>query len=91
MFFIILASTGAQSSAKFKKMVKNTSFIFRTPKKGQKIKISKIPTSLFLNHTKMTITNSQWISTKIEDLHKLFVEISSFFLFAKMDNFSPKS
>ena len=51
--------------------------MFRTPKKGQKMKISKIPTPLFLNHTKMTLTNFQWISTKIEDLHKHFVEISN--------------
>ena len=42
--------------------------MFQTLKIRQKIKISKIPTS-FLNHTKMTLTNFQWISIKIEDLH----------------------
>ena len=39
----------------------------------------------------MTLTNFQWISTKIEDLHKHFVEISNCDFFAKMVNFSPKS
>ena len=42
--------------------------MFRTPKNGQKMKFSKIPTSLFLNHTKMTLINFQWILIKIEDL-----------------------
>jgi hypothetical protein len=58
--------------------------MFRTPKKGQKIKISKITKSLFFsNHTKMTLTNFQWISTKIKDLHELFDEISNCIFFAK--------
>ena len=63
--------------------------MFWTPKEGQKMKISKIPTPLFfLNHTKMTF---QWISTKIEDLHKHFDEILNCNFFAKMVNFIPKS
>ena len=83
---------GTQSSAQFKNWQKMPFFMFRTPKKGQKIKIRKIPTPLFfLNHTKMTLTNFQWISIEIEDLHKLFVEISNCDFFEKIDNFSPKS
>ena len=38
----------------------------------------------------MTLTNFQWILTKIEDLHTLFVEILNCDFFAKMDNFNPK-
>ena len=34
----------------------------------------------------MTLTNFQWNSIKIENLHKLFVEISNCDLFAKIDN-----
>ena len=49
--------------------------MFQTLKIGQKIKNSKIPTSFFLNHTKMTLTNFQWILTKIEDLHTIQCKI----------------
>ena len=68
-FLIILASAGRQSSLNLLKTAKNAVFHVRTPKKGKKIKIRKIPNNLFLNHTKMTLTNFQWISTKIKDLH----------------------
>ena len=73
-------------------MAKNAVFHVLDPKKGAKNEnYQNSYTSFFLNHTKMTLTNFQWISTKIEDLHTLFVEISNCDFFAKMDNFSPKS
>ena len=56
------------------------------------MKIRKILTQLFfLNNLKMTLTNLQWISPKIKDLHQLFVEISicNFFL-QKLTNFALK-
>ena len=65
--------------------------MFRTPKKEEKLNLAKFLHHFFLNHTKMTLTNFQWISIEIEDLHKLFVEISNCDFFAKMNNFSPKS
>ena len=57
--------------------------MFRTLKIGGKMKIIKNYYTIFLNHTKMTLTNFQWISTKIEDLHKLFVENLNCDFFAK--------
>ena len=40
----------------------------------------------------MTLNNFLWISTKIEDLHKHFVEISnSAFFLAKMNNYLAKN
>ena len=38
----------------------------------------------------MTLTNFQWILTKIGDLHKLLVEISNCISFAKMDDYPKK-
>ena len=38
----------------------------------------------------MTLTNFQWILTKIGDLHKLLVEISNCIFFAKMDILAQK-
>ena len=57
--------------------------MLRTLKWVKQFKVSKMPTALFLNHTEMTLTNFQWISTKIKDLHKLFVEISNINFFVK--------
>ena len=71
---------GTPSSAKFKKRAKNAVFHVSDLKKRAKNKnLQNSYTTFFLNHTKMTLTNFQWISTKIEDLHKHFVEISIFF------------
>ena len=57
--------------------------MLRTLKWVKQFKVSKMPTALFLNHTEMTLTNFQWISTKIRDLHKLFVEDSNINFFVK--------
>ena len=85
---ISLASTGAQSCAKFKKMANNAVFHVSDPKKGAKNKnLQNSYTTFFLNHTKMTLTNFQWISTKIEDLHKQFVEISNCNFFCENGQF----
>ena len=75
---IILASAGRQSSVNLLKTSKKCRFsCFGPQKRGKKLKLANFLHHFFLNHTKMTLTNFQWISTKIEDLHTLFVEISN--------------
>ena len=62
---IILASAGRQSSVNLLKTAKNAVFHVSDPKnktKNQNQQNSYI--TFFLNHTKMTLTNFQWISTK---------------------------